>query len=154
MSPTLLTISSLLYTCEEHNSMMLPIQITSVMNRNSSESKLRLTPPYFLRNLPEQLRHCSRPFQTHSRTPLPKAYVSPYTSPHIPGLHIIIMTFAILTPTKYPQTFLRFPSELWTFSYSTRSLLPFHFWLCIVLLLTTPVWSSSLYSIEVRLNSV
>ena len=29
MSPTLLTISSLLYTREEHNSMMLPVQITS-----------------------------------------------------------------------------------------------------------------------------
>ena len=29
MSPTLLTISSLLYTREEHNFMMLPIQITS-----------------------------------------------------------------------------------------------------------------------------
>ena len=29
VSPTLLIISSLLYTREEHNSMMLPIQITS-----------------------------------------------------------------------------------------------------------------------------
>ena len=52
-----------------------PNGCTGVMNRNCSKSKLRLTPPYSLWNLPEQLRHRSRPFQTHSRTPLPKTYV-------------------------------------------------------------------------------
>ena len=40
----------------------------------------------------------SRPTSEHPF----KAYVSPYTSPHIPGLHIIILTSATLTPTKYP----------------------------------------------------